>query len=161
MFGVTQTSGSDEDFISATIPYLVIKKPDQHTISFSSTCTEMLNVPAGNTCSGSSHFPQASPSNLCLPRLLSFINRAVRWVGGWVVGGVGSSPSSRTSRVPLCKNLLAYAPPLIPDGNHSSLRRSTSPTPLRHLFNPSFMLVHLPPVCTQAHTSTAYPLPNI
>lgn len=86
LFGVTQTSGSDEDNASTTTPYLVIKKTNQDTISFSSKCTERVNLPAGIASSVLSHFPQASPSNHCLPRLFSFITRAVGGRGGgcWI-----------------------------------------------------------------------------
>lgn len=83
LFGVTQTLDSDKDNAS---PYLVIKKTNQDTTSFSSTCTERVNLPAGIASSVLSHFPQASPSNHCLPRLLSFITQAVGGQGGgcWI-----------------------------------------------------------------------------
>lgn len=129
--------------VSITSPNQVTKKPNQHP--------EEVKLPTGIACFAMFHIPQASASNLSPP----FFHYSSCW--GWGRRGVGSLPSSRTSWALLCKNLLAYAPPLIPDGNYSSLRCSTPPTRLQDLFNPSFMLVHLPPcVHTSVHADTHF-----
>lgn len=128
------------------IPHLVIKKHNQHT--FRHLSLALRNLPSGNACSVSSHFPQASVSNLCLPRFLSFINRAVGgggpcWIFAKLLHLSGSSLQKPSGS----------CPPIDPQWKLFIL--ATSPTPLPDLLI-LLSCLYTFPLCAHKHTRTRF-----